>query len=47
MQPERKPLERPEPPHQPIEPEMPKGLDNDKSNTPDPEPRKDKRVDDL
>ncbi len=47
-QPERKPLEKPEHPPKPIEPEMPKGLDIDKSGrTPDTEPPKEKRVDDL
>ena len=48
MEPERKPLEKPEPNLKPIEPEMPKGLDEDKSSrTPDTEPPKEKRKDDL
>jgi hypothetical protein len=48
MQPERKPLEKPDPQLKPVEPEMQKGLDEEKSSrTPDTEPPKDKRVDDL
>jgi hypothetical protein len=48
MEPERKPLEKPEPNLKPIEPEMQKGLDEDKSSrTPGTEPPKEKRIDDL
>ena len=48
MEPEHKPLDKPEPDMKPIEPEMPKGLDGDKhSRTPDTEPAKEKREDDL
>jgi hypothetical protein len=48
MEAERKPLEKPEPRRQPVEPEMPKGLDEEHSGrTPDTEPPKEKRKDDL
>ncbi|MGE5641133.1 MAG: hypothetical protein ACM30H_13665 [Clostridia bacterium] len=48
MEPDRKPLEKPEPTLKPIEPEMQKGLDQDEhGRTPDTEPAKEKRVDDL
>lgn len=48
MEPERKPLEKPDPRLKPVEPEMEKGLDPDKSSrTPDTEPPKEKRKDDL
>jgi hypothetical protein len=40
--------EKPEPEERPIEPEMPKGLDQEKSSrTPANEPAKEKRKDDL
>ena len=40
--------EKPEPVEHPIEPEMQKGIDEDKSSrTPATEPAKDKRSDDL
>jgi len=40
--------EKSEPEHKPIEPEMPKGMDGDKSSrTPASEPAKEKRSDDL
>ncbi|HYD56032.1 MAG TPA: hypothetical protein VEB41_03905 [Burkholderiales bacterium] len=48
MEAERKPLEKPDPKLKPVEPEMQKGLDEDRSGrSPDSEPPKDKRVDDL
>ena len=49
MQPERKPSEKKiEPQTQPIEPEMPKGQGNQQSGrTPDTEPPKEKRIDNL
>ncbi len=48
MEPERKPLERPDPRLKPVEPEMQKGLDEDQhGRTPDTEPAKEKREDDL
>ena len=48
MEAERKPLEKPEPRLKPVEPEMEKGLDPEKSSrTPDTEPPKEKRKDDL
>lgn len=48
MEAERKPLEKPDPKRKPIEPEMPKGLDEDRSGRePDTERPKDKRKDDL
>jgi hypothetical protein len=39
--------EKPEPPQQPIEPEMEKTPDHDHSRDPATEPPKEKRVDDL
>ena len=40
--------EKPEPEHRPIEPEMPKGMDEkDSGRTPATEPAKEKRSDDL
>lgn len=40
--------EKLEPEHKPIEPEMPKGMDEDKSSrTPASEPAKEKRSDEL
>ena len=49
MQTERKPSEKKtEPQTQPIEPEMPKGQENDQSSrTPETEPPKEKRIDNL
>ncbi len=48
MEAERKPLERPEPKLKPVEPEMQHGLDEEKSSrTPETEPPKEKRKDDL
>lgn len=47
MEPDRKPLEKPEPRLKPIEPEMQKGLEEEHGRTPDSEPAKEKRVDDL
>jgi hypothetical protein len=47
-QPERKPLEKPERPPKPVEPEMPKGLEDDQSShTPDTEPPNNKRIHEL
>ncbi len=48
MEAEEKPPQKPLPPRKPIEPEMPKGVENDQSSrTPDTEPPKDKRIDDV
>ena len=48
MEMERKPSEKPEPNLKPVEPEMDKGVPADRSGrTPDTEPAKDKRTDDL
>ena len=38
MEPERKPLEKPEPNLKPVEPEMPKGFENDQPGATDEPP---------